>query len=289
MAPAGAPADAADTLPAMLRPSRAIALLLAATAGTGVAAATVPAEVVVAPGTVVRWPGPSLLECELGGRRWRPLDGACLYPVDLGATGELELVRRSPGGVASRRVRVGAYPYPEQRLEVEDRYVAPSAAELERIEREKKRIGRLWSFESERRFALPLGAPLADLPDASRFGARRIFNGQPRSPHSGADFAATTGTPVLAVADGRVVLAEEHFFAGNSVFVDHGDGLISMSFHLSEIAVAEGDEVRRGQRLGAVGATGRVTGPHLHFAVRWHGARVDPALLLGGPEMLEIE
>jgi len=266
-----------------------VALLFAVAAATGVAAATRSAEVVVAPGTVIRWPGPALLECELAGRRWAPLDGACLYPVDLGAAGELELVRRSTGGVASRRVRVGAYPYPEQRLEVEDRYVAPSAAELERIEREKKRIGRLWSLESERRFALPLAAPLAVLPDASRFGARRIFNGLPRSPHSGADFAATTGTPVFAVADGRVVLAEEHFFAGNSVFVDHGDGLISMSFHLSEIAVVEGDEVRRGQRIGAVGATGRVTGPHLHFAVRWHGARVDPALLLGGAAIAEIE
>lgn len=272
----------------MARTSTAFVLLLAAVAGSGVAAAG-PAEVVVAPGTVVRWPGTALLECRLGERRWRPFDDACYYPVELGASGELELVRRSTGGVASRRVRVGPYPYPEQRLEVEDRYVAPSAAELERIEREKRRVARLWSLESERRFALPLEAPLADLPAAARFGARRIFNGQPRSPHSGADFAAPTGTPVIAVADGRVVLAEEHFFAGRSVFVDHGDGLVSMSFHLSEIAVTEGDEVRRGQRLGAVGATGRVTGPHLHFAVRWHGARIDPSLLLGGAAMTEIE
>ncbi len=81
-----------------------------------------------------------------------------------------------------------------------------------------------------------------------------------------------------------MVLAEEHFFAGNSVFVDHGDGLISMSFHMSRIDVTAGETVRRGQRLGTVGATGRATGPHLHFGLRWHGARVDPALLLGDPD-----
>lgn len=273
----------------MVRPAAATALLLALAAGDGFASETRSPAAVVAPGTVIRWPGPALLECELAGRRWEPLDGACLYPVDLAASGDLELVRRSGGGVASRRIRVGPYPYPEQRLEVEDRYVAPSAAELERIEREKRRVARLWSLGSPRRFALPLAPPLESLPSASRFGARRIFNGQPRSPHSGADYSAPAGTPVLAVADGRVVLAEEHFFAGKAVFVDHGDGLVSMSFHLSEIAVAEGDEVRRGQRLGAVGATGRVTGAHLHFALRWRGARVDPSLLLGLAEMPTVD
>lgn len=270
-----------------LRTGAALFLALA-TAIEAVPAPPAPAAT-IAPGSVVRWPGPGLVECELAGRRWLPLDGACLYPIDLGASGTIELVRRSSGGVASRRVRVGPYPYPTQRLEVEDRYVAPSAQELDRIEAEKRRVARLWSIESPRRFSLPLAAPLAVLPDASRFGARRIFNDQPRSPHSGADFSAAAGTPVFAVADGRVALAEEHFFAGKAVFVDHGDGLISMSFHLSEIAVGAGDEVRRGQRLGAVGATGRVTGPHLHFAVRWHGARIDPALVLGPAAPVEIE
>jgi murein DD-endopeptidase MepM/ murein hydrolase activator NlpD len=253
------------------------------------AGAVEPTAPLVPPGSVVRWAGPALLECELAGRRWQPLEGVCHFPIDLATSGELELVRRSSGGVASRRIRIGPYPYPEQRLEVEERYVAPSAADLERIEREKKRVARLWSLESPRRFALPLAPPLGTLPPASRFGARRIFNGEPRSPHSGADFSATAGTPVLATADGRVVLAEEHFFAGKAVFVDHGDGLISMSFHLSEIAVSEGDDVRQGQRLGAVGATGRVTGPHLHFAIRWRGARVDPSLMLGLAEMPRID
>lgn len=243
----------------------------------------------VPPGAVVRWPGASLVACEIERRRWLPLDGACLYPIDLERTGTIELVRRSTAGVASRRVAIGPSPYPEQRLEVEDRYVEPPAEALARIAREKRRVAALLGREGERRFRLPLGAPLAPLPEASRFGARRVFNGQARSPHSGADFAATPGTPVLAADDGEVVLAEEHYFAGRSVFVDHGDGLLSMSFHLSVIAVAKGERVRRGQLLGRVGATGRVTGPHLHFGLRWHGARVDPALLLGAPKWVEIQ
>lgn len=190
-------------------------------------------------------------------------------------------MRRSTGGVAARLVRVGDYPYPVQELEVEEKYVAPPADQLERIERERRAVAALFRLESPRRFELPLAPPLAALPAGGRFGARRVFNGQARSPHSGADYRATRGTPVLAVAPGRVVLADEHYFAGKSVFVDHGDGLVSMSFHLSEFEVEPGSEVQGGDRLGRVGATGRVTGPHLHFGLRWHGARVDPGLLLG--------
>jgi murein DD-endopeptidase MepM/ murein hydrolase activator NlpD len=113
------------------------------------------------------------------------------------------------------------------------------------------------------------------------FGARRFFNDQPRSPHSGIDLRAAAGTPVHAVGAGTVVLAAEHFFGGNSVYIDHGGGLISVSMHLSRMLVKQGERVTPGQVIGEVGATGRVTGPHLHFGVRWHGARVDPGLLLG--------
>jgi len=97
-----------------------------------------------------------------------------------------------------------------------------------------------------------------------------------------------TGTVVRAVADGRVALSEDQYFAGNAVYVDHGDGLVSMSFHLSERLVADGDEVVRGQPIGKVGATGRVTGPHLHFGLRWRGARVDPDRLLGRLDVVEV-
>lgn len=259
--------------------------LLAATAVPARGAGVAP---IVPPGGVVRWGGADLVSCSLGGRTWAPLDGACWYAIDLDRAGTLELARRSRAGVATRRVRVGAYPYPIQRLEVEEKYVEPPPAERARIAREAARVAALWALETPRRFALPLAPPLAPLPGSSRFGARRVFNGQPRSPHSGADYAAAPGTPVRAVADGRVALAEEQYFAGRAVYIDHGDGLLSMAFHLSEILVGPGEEVRRGQEIGRSGATGRVTGPHLHFGVRWHGARVDPALLLGAAPPVEL-
>jgi murein DD-endopeptidase MepM/ murein hydrolase activator NlpD len=102
----------------------------------------------------------------------------------------------------------------------------------------------------------------------------------------GSDHAVPVGAPVLAVADGTVVLAQDLFYPGNAVFIDHGDGLISMYFHLSDIDVEAGQEVRKGDRLGKVGTTGRSTGPHLFFGVRWHNARIDPRFLLEDPALI---
>ena len=241
----------------------------------------------VRPGSVVRWPGEGIESCHLDERQWKPIDGACWYPVDLLANGSIQIERRRMGGRESRALQVADYPYDVQHLTIEDESrVHLSADDLARVERESARIRPLWSLGGAPDFALPLGPPLAALPEGGRFGARRVINGEPRSPHTGADYAAATGTPVLAVAAGRVALAEEHFFAGNSVFLDHGDGLISMYFHLSDIAVEPGQRVERGDPLGRVGATGRATGPHLHFGLRWHGARVDPALLMQPPDAL---
>jgi murein DD-endopeptidase MepM/ murein hydrolase activator NlpD len=243
------------------------------------------APVEVAPGTLVVWRGEGTESCGMEGRSFKPLEGACWFPVDLlHAEGALEVTRRRAGAVESRRVRVTAYAYPEERLTLpDDTHVNLSQENQERANREAVRLSELWSLGTPVRFGLPLAAPLDPLPEGGRFGQRRIFNGEPRSPHSGIDYPATTGTPVFAAAEGRVVMAEELFFSGNSVFVDHGDGLITMYFHLSRILVAAGETVERGQRVGLVGQTGRVTGPHLHFGVRWLGARVDPRLLLGAP------
>ena len=122
-------------------------------------------------------------------------------------------------------------------------------------------------------------APVAEQATSS-FGARSVFNGQARTPHSGADFPSPAGTPIHAPNSGRVVLAHELYFTGNTIVIDHGLGLFSLLAYLSSFAVHEGDQVEAGQIVGAVGATGRVTGPHLHWAVRANDARVDPLSVL---------
>ncbi len=266
----------------------AIALLLAACAAA--AGAPVVDGPEVAPGAVVRWPGEGVERCGMAGGKWDPHDGTCWYAIDLlTPAGMLELGRWRGGRLESRRVRVVDYPYPVQHITLADEsQVDLSAADLERVQRENQLIGALWSRRGPARFRLPLAAPLAELPAGGRFGARRFFNGQPRSPHSGADYAAAGGTPVLAAADGVVALAGDFFFSGRSLFLDHGDGLITMYFHLSETAVEQGGEVRRGETIGRVGHSGRATGPHLHFAARWRGARVDPALLLAPERAVEL-
>ncbi len=171
--------------------------------------------------------------------------------------------------------------YEEQRLTVKNqRHVEPSKEDLERIERERKRIdAALGNFDAARVPKFVLRAPV-DGRRSSSFGLRRFFNDQPRNPHTGMDIAAPTGTPILSPAPGVVTDTGDYFFNGNTVFVDHGQGVVTMYCHLSRIDVKPGDEVTTGTPLGLVGATGRVTGPHLHWGVAVNRAMVDPALFL---------
>jgi len=238
----------------------------------------------VRPGSIVRWAGEGIVDCRQGERRFAPIAGVCYFPIDLLATGTIEVERRTAAGAEKRWLTVASYPYPTESLTgVEEKYVSPPAAELARIEREQKETAAVFARATPIAFELPLGAPLSALPEGGRFGARRIFNGVSKSPHGGTDFKAAPGTLVYAPADGIVALAAGQYFAGNAVYLDHGDGLVTMSFHLSEVLVENGARVKRGQPIGKVGATGRVTGPHLHFGVRWRGAKVDPQLLLADP------
>lgn len=176
--------------------------------------------------------------------------------------------------------RIDAKAYPQQRLKVAPRSVDLSAEDLARHERERAHQLSLMALFSEPvptdlRMQAPVGGRRS-----SSFGLRRIFNGQARQPHSGMDIAAGTGTPVGAPLAGRVIDTGDYFFNGQTVWLDHGGGLLSMLCHLSRIDVRTGDRLSAGQRLGAVGATGRVTGPHLHWSVLLNRTAVDPALFI---------
>lgn len=276
--------DPGIDLAAATRRARRAAAALAALLALA-AASSAP---LVPPGGLVRWPGEDLERCELEGRTWEPLAAACWYPIDLlRPAGEMVLARHRAGVKETARVRVDDYPYPVQQITIRDpTQVDLSAADLERVRREQALVAALWSRGGSARFSLPLAPPLASMPKGGRFGARRVFNRQPRSPHTGADYPADEGTSVRAVEAGTVALAADLFFSGKSLFIDHGDGLISMYFHLSEALAGEGQEVRRGEPIGRVGQSGRATGPHLHFGVRWRGARIDPAPLFGPPELV---
>jgi hypothetical protein len=268
----------------------ALAALFAAIPDTGAAAETSPVAVEatrVAPGGVVQWMAVGE-DCRIGDEVFAANAGVCWFAVDLLTPPGTRWGVRTKHG--PRVMEVAPYPYPEQHIQLEDeRMVSPDAASLKRIGAENERIRALWPLRTPTRFALPLAAPLADPPPGGRFGSRRVFNGQPRNAHSGADYSAKRGTPVLAVAPGTVVLAEDHYFAGKSVFVDHGDGLISMYFHLDSIAVTVGAPATTGTIVGTVGSSGRATGPHLHFGLRWRGARVDPAILLDPSKVVVLD
>jgi len=183
-----------------------------------------------------------------------------------------------------REFRVLPKQYATQHITLKNkRMVNPYAKDLERIRQEKKIIlGALATWRDtpnvQTRFDLPVDGRLG-----SPFGLRRFFNGQPRKPHSGLDIAAPQGAPIRAPADGVVVTTGNYFFNGNTVFVDHGQGLVTMYCHMHDIAVKPGQPVRRGELLGHVGMTGRVTGPHLHWSVSLNNVRVDPKLFLDLP------
>ena len=205
--------------------------------------------------------------------RWYAVVG-----ISLGtAPGELLL----HAGDEQKTIRVKSHAYREQRLTIENKsQVNPDQQQLDRIFGERKIIdAALNNFRRVPLDGVSLLSPVAGSRGAS-FGSRRFFNDQPRSPHSGMDIAADTGTPVLAPREGIVTATGDYFFNGNTVIIDHGQGFITMYCHLSEIDVAEGQPVSVGAVIGAVGATGRVTGPHLHFGTYLNGTAVDPAIFL---------
>jgi murein DD-endopeptidase MepM/ murein hydrolase activator NlpD len=181
-------------------------------------------------------------------------------------------------------VAVRAGRFATESLHVEKQFVEPSPEQLQRAQEEQKKLREiLGRVTPERLWLGRFRVPLDGVSTGKNFGKRRILNGQPGSPHGGVDLPAITGTPVHAAQRGRVVLAEELYFSGNTVLVDHGLGIYTFYGHLSEISVKAGDEVEPGALLGKAGATGRVTGPHLHWGLTVNRARVNPLQIVNLP------
>lgn len=218
-----------------------------------------------------------------------------LYPDDSGAVALLPVGLDTPSGhypvlcaVVDRwgntvaeelNLEVVQKDRPLERLTLPEKMVSPKAPEvLERIARERAELAELFAGRSPRMWA-GFQRPVAD-PVNSIFGKRRLLNGKPKSPHSGTDFRSPAGTPVRSMANGWVVLVADLFYTGNTVVVDHGQGLYSLYAHLSKTMVSVGEELVEGATLGTVGSTGRSTGPHLHLTMKLLGERIDPMAVL---------
>jgi murein DD-endopeptidase MepM/ murein hydrolase activator NlpD len=255
---------------------------------TAAARATQPGEVVVltisgpaaASGIAVRALGQSWAAYRADASTWRALVGIDLETLPKTYSA---VVTAGDGPAAARAAHdlvVKAKTFATRTLTVDDVFVNPPASEQGRIKEEAARLAAIWAHVSpERLWSAGFVAPVPETAN-SAFGKRSVVNGQPGSPHSGADFPSPAGEAVKAPGGGRVVLAEELYYSGNTVIIDHGLGLYSLLAHLSAIAVRKDDTVTPGDVVGKAGATGRVTGPHLHWSVRLGGARVDPLSLL---------
>ena len=226
------------------------------------------------------WFGDKRVAVLRDGQGWVALVG---LPLAL-EPGEHALRILDAGVGKTRPVRIAAKHYPLQRFSVPDhRKVEPSPEDLQRIEREQKRIdGIKAEFRDEAEpdiaFRLPSQGRLT-----GNFGLRRIINGLERNPHAGIDVAVPVGTPVRAAGSGVVVETGDYFFNGNSVYLDHGQGLVTLYCHLDRVDVKPGERVVAGQRIGLSGNTGRSSGPHLHWTVLANGTAVDPRLFLARP------
>lgn len=231
-------------------------------------------------------PGYSL---QLDGRKVRTTStGEFVFGLGADAPRQVTLILTDPQGRSEKRTyEVKQRQYQVQRVNgVEQKHVTPPPELLARIERENELTRKARLLDDDRTdflqdFIWPLSGPITGV-----YGSRRVFNGTPRSPHYGLDIAAPTGTKVVAPAAGVVTLVEDDlFYSGGTLILDHGYGLSSTFIHLSKILVAVGDRIEQGQAIAEVGATGRVTGPHLDWRMNWFDVRLDPALLMEGKPM----
>jgi murein DD-endopeptidase MepM/ murein hydrolase activator NlpD len=209
--------------------------------------------------------------------RWRALIGVDL-DTKPGAY-ELRVQRSGTAAETTRTLRVEPKQFRVRRLRVAAEFVDPPAQALEQIAKDTALFAAAYRRVSERKWTAPFILPVEGAP-TSNFGTRSYYNGQRRTPHAGVDFVGETGTPVRAANRGEIVVSAPMYFTGNTIVVDYGDRVFSVFAHLSELRVKTGDMVEAQTIVGLVGATGRVTGPHLHWSVRLNGARVDPLSLV---------
>lgn len=267
---------AESTLPSASTPTLSSPLELPASSLVPGGIAILEVGDVAAPAPEVRYRGHRAMVLPHGGK-WHALVGIPLAVEPGRETAEVRCGEQPPRYVS---FKVSPKKYATQRLKVAPAQVDLSKEDLARVTRERPLIdAALERWTPETPATLKLQVPVAG-PRSSSFGLRRVFNDQSRNPHSGMDIAASAGTPVHAPAPGLVTETGEFFFNGGTIFIDHGQGLVTMYCHLSEIGVKPGDRVATGDPIGKVGATGRVTGAHLHWGVSLNRAFVDPALLM---------
>lgn len=239
---------------------------------------------------VFSWRGESFrVKAVRDGNAEDPWKAEMLLAMPMDARGNHALSLTVNGEAQKFSVTAVSVPWPESILKVAPKYVEPPRKVQEQIARDMKNSRQALAVRTEKRWTLPLQKPVPG-GVTSPFGGRRVFNGKPRAPHKGTDMRSPEGAKVLAVADGTVILAEPQYFGGNTVYIDHGQGVVSTYAHLSAFDVSPGQSVRRGQVIGRSGSTGRVTGPHLHLGLLVQGTAVDAMplfeqtpQLVGGP------
>ena len=218
------------------------------------------ATISAAPGTLVRWVAPGATRCSMKARIWAALEGTCYYPIDLlEKPGPIRIAIWGSGPKEFARISVEPNDYGTEEITLPDIPQAnPTREDLKRDAGDQLLLGKIWrTKEGPAQFTLPLGEPVRPMSVGKSFGVKRVYNGKlAEQAHMGSDYDSPVGSPILAVGSGTVVLAKELFFEGNAVFIDHGDGLISMYFHLADIKVQVGQEVKKGETLGREGSDG---------------------------------
>lgn len=264
----------------MLISSSTAALPRAAPVPGGILLLPLPGHETAAQPPITRYQGHRVMVVEAV-KTGYPTPARWLAIVGIPLTAEPGQHRLDIEPAASVTFLIEAAHYPEQHITLTDqRKVTPLPADLLRIEQERQQIDAAFNHWSTPVAPVTQLAAPVEAARSSAFGLRRFFNGEPRQPHSGLDLAAAQGTAVRAPADGQVIEVGDYFFNGRSIFVDHGQGLITLYCHLDRIDVERGARVRAGDPLGLVGMSGRATAPHLHWGVSLNGVRVDPALFL---------